>query len=664
MLRYVVFVKVESKVSQQNIDQRVTLPPPACLLPIVHPGAMCSPVQPITNLAIWGLSDSDYPYKGYVAVDLGFPDKSNSATETVSVLALICPVPKSPDPVPVIIGTNSKKLRSLLDHCVELDEIDGAYSLRILAHTPGQADSLNNLPMGVVGQVKWQGPGPHAIPPGGTHYAICRVEQQLPTEKNILMVEVNDITNLPEGVLVSPVVLTHSAMDVNNFTLMLRNESRKETALPTGTVLAQIYLVDTVTELKKDYSPKGSIDPKLFSFGDSPIPEAWKMRLAMKLSERADVFSLDEWDVGLAKDVTHHIRLRDPRPFRERSHRIAPADIEDVRRHLQELLAARIIKESRSPYASPIVIVRKKNGKVRMCIDYRVLNSRTIPDQYTLPCIDDALDCLTGSKWFCILDLRSGYYQVEMSEADKEKTPFICPLGFFQFERLPQGITGVPATFQWLMERAVGDMNMIRVLVYLDDLIVFGKTLEEHEERLLKVLDQLKECGLKVSIDKCQFCQPQLKFLGHIVSASGVATDPEKVSAVTRWKKPTDLKSLRSFLEFCGYFRWFIENYSAVVCRLTGLTKGYPPTQQKRKVAVKVKTDSYFKVSEPFSDRWTSACDDAFNQIIYKLTHAPVLAFADPTKPYILHVDASLNGLGAVLNQQHPEGLRAVTFAS
>lgn len=119
---------------------------------------------------------------------------------------------------------------------------------------------------------------------------------------------------------------------------------------------------------------------------------------------------------------------------------------------------------------------------------------------------------------------------MEMSEADKEKTAFICPLGFFQFERMPQGITGAPATFQRLMEKAVRDMNLIQVLMYLDDLIVFGRTLEEHEERLLKVLDQLEECGLKVSIDKCQFCQPQVKFLGHIISASGMATDPEKVS--------------------------------------------------------------------------------------------------------------------------------------
>lgn len=297
-----------------------------------------------------------------------------------------------------------------------------------------------------------------------------------------------------------------------------------------------------------------------------------------------------------------------------------------------------------------------------MCIDYRLLNSRTIPDQYTMPRIDDVLDCLTGSKWFSVLDLRSGYYQVEMSEEHKEKTAFLCPLGFFQFERMPQGITGAPATFQRLMEKAVGDMNLLQVLVYLDDLIVFGKTLEEHEQRLLKVLDRLEEFGLKLSIDKCLLCQPQVKFLGHIVSASGVATDSEKVSAVTHWKKPVDLKSLQSFLGFCGYYRRFIQNYSAIVRPLTELTKGYPPTQQKKKDVSK--KNNYFKVSEPFGSRWTPACDDAFHLIIEKLTNAPVLAFADPTRPYVLLVDASLNGLGAVLNQEYPEGLRPVAFAS
>uniref|UniRef100_A0A3B3RJL8 ribonuclease H n=1 Tax=Paramormyrops kingsleyae TaxID=1676925 RepID=A0A3B3RJL8_9TELE len=227
---------------------------------------------------------------------------------------------------------------------------------------------------------------------------------------------------------------------------------------------------------------------------------------------------------------------------------------------------------------------------------------------------------------------------------------------------MPQGITGAQATFQRLMEKAVGDMHLLQVIVYLDDIIVFGRTLEEHEERLLKVLDRLKEYGLKVSLDKCQLCQPQVKYVGHIVSAAGISTDPEKVSAVREWKMPTDLRSLRASLGFCGYYRRFIKNYSAIVRPLTELTKGYPPVRKGRKV--KQDQKHYFREAEPFGERWDAECTKAFRNIIDCLTHAPVLAFADPWKPYVLHVDASLNGIGAVLNQEYPEGLRPVAFAS
>ncbi len=173
-----------------------------------------------------------------------------------------------------------------------------------------------------------------------------------------------------------------------------------------------------------------------------------------------------------------------------------------------------------------------------------------------------------------------------MSEKDKEKTAFICPLGFYQFEQMPQGVTGAPATFQRLMEATVGDMNLLQCLVYLDDLIVFGKTLEEHEERLLKVLDRLEESGLKISLEKCQFCQAQVKYVGHIVSAEGISTDPEKVRAILNWKKPTNLKSARSFLGFCGYYRRFIANYSSIVRPLTELTKGYLQLKRKGKLVL------------------------------------------------------------------------------
>lgn len=628
------------------------------------------PIHPVSGLAVWGLSDSSYPYIGYVVVNIEFLEKTTGGSESLSVLALICPGPTSPDQTAVIIGTNASLFTRLAQLCKESTGTDIAHTLGIkiepTLEKDGPSCSTATIPFDLddaVGYVKWPGPEPLSLSPRGEWCAKCEVEMKEPLVKAVLMIDASSVTSIPAGVLVQTVIVPSEAMEKSQLLVPLQNESMKEVTIPVGKVLGHLYLADPVSPSSVSETVDEMIDPKLFNFGDSSIPAEWRERLQQGLSKRTKVFSLHEWDVGHAKGVEHNIRLSDSRPFRERSRRLAPADIDDVRKHLQDLLTVGIIKESRSPYASPIVIARKKNGAVRMCIDYRTLNARTVPDQYTTPRIDDALDCLAGSQWFSVLDLRSGYYQIDMAEADKEKTAFICPLGFFQFERMPQGVTGAPATFQRLMERVVGDMNLLQVLVYLDDLIVFGRTLEEHEERLMKVLDRLEEAGLKVSIDKCHFCQNRVKYVGHLVSKDGIATDPDKIEAVISWPQPSDLKSLRSFLGFCGYYRRFIANYSSIVKPLTELTKGYAPTQQGKK-AGKEKSMTYFKESEPFGDRWDESCTSAFKQIIHCLTHAPVLAFADPSKPYILHVDASLKGLGAVLYQEHPEGLRPVAFAN
>ena len=626
------------------------------------------PLQPISRLAIWGLADSEYPYRGYVVTEMEFPEEMAGVKGPVTVLALVCPEPQHGQQAPVIVGTNAFLFHRLWDIAKETGSQHKVHSMRLQA-VYKQIQSQANLPQRTaeeetIGQVKWQGPGPLLIAPGEKVYAICKVEKQSVSGNNIILID-NPVTQqLPAGVMIQPGVLPDTSIDANHFTVLLHNETQKPTSIQVGTVLAEMYAVDTVVSPCSSDTVSDPLNPELFDFGNSPVPENWKERLRQELAARRDVFSVHEWDVGLAAGVEHQIRLSDTTPFRERSRRLAPADVDDVRRHIQQLLTAGIVKESRSPYASPIVVVRKKNGSIRMCVDYRTLNRRTIPDQYTTPRIDDALDCLTGSKWFSVLDLRSGYYQIAMSEQDKEKTAFICPVGFYQFERMPQGITGAPATFQRLMEKAVGDMHLLQVIVYLDDIIVFGKTLEEHEHRLLKVLDRLQEVGLKVSLDKCQFCQPKVKYVGHIVSEAGIATDPEKVEVVKHWKEPTDLKSLRSFLGFCGYYRRFIANYSHIVRPLTELTKGYPPTQKGRKTQIIDSTKTYLKTSEPFGERWDQSCRDAFKKVIDHLINAPVLAFADPAKPYILHIDASTSGLGAVLNQEHPEGLRPVAFAS
>lgn len=625
----------------------------------------------VTGLAIWGLSESEssYPYKGYIQIELELPKKSKShKVQSVSVLALVCPDPRCSETIPVLIGTNVRGVQPFESRTTK-EDLENIKSLNIHVqeknHLPIPAGMTikgnKDLP---VAEVKWAGPGPLRIPPGTEYIAICKVKETQVIRDSILIIERARSPTLPSSVLVQPTVLFSKMLDSNNFLVLLRNESLKQTAIPMGTVIAHLHVADVVTDASNpNVESVPAMDPSLFDFSESPISKEWKERLSQKISRHSPVFSVEEWDVGLAKGVEHHIRLNDNTPFRERSRRIAPADLDDLRRHLQGLLAAGIIKESRSPYASPIVLARKKNGQLRMCIDYRTLNRRTIPDQYTVPRIDDALDCLSGSKWFSVLDLRSGYYQIPMAEEDKDKTAFICPLGFFQFERMPQGITGAPATFQRLMEKAVGDMHMLEVIVYLDDLIVFGTTLEEHEQRLLKVLARLEEAGLKLSLDKCQFCRSRVTYVGHIVSEHGIATDPSKVDAVTRWKTPTDLPSLQSFLGFCGYYRRFIKNFSIIVRPLTELCKGYPPTQKKHK-STSASDKTYYKVNEPFGDRWDQACSEAFKKIIHCLTNAPVLAFADPLKPYILHIDASFQGLGAVLNQEYPEGLRPVAFAS
>lgn len=381
-----------------------------------------------------------------------------------------------------------------------------------------------------------------------------------------------------------------------------------------------------------------------------------------KLNTFSDVFSHHDLDYGHATKVEHSIKLKDETPFKQRPRPIHPQDYDAVRRHLQSLLEAGIIRESQSPFVSPIVVVKKKNGDVRLCVDYRRLNMQTVKDAYALPNLEESFSALSGSQWFSVMDLKSGYYQIEMTESDKAKTAFVCPLGFWEWNRMPQGITNAPSTFQRLMEKCMGDINLREVLVFLDDIIVFSKTLEEHEARLTKVLSRLRENGLKLSPEKCRFFQTSVRYLGHIVSRSGVETDPQKTEALKTWPRPQTLKDLRSFLGFSGYYRRFVEGYSKIVKPLTNLTAGYPPARKGAKISTLAA--KYYNPKEPYGERWTQACQDAFEQIIEKLTSAPVLGFADPKLPYIVHTDASTTGLGAALYQEQDGQTRVIAYAS
>ena len=254
------------------------------------------------------------------------------------------------------------------------------------------------------------------------------------------------------------------------------------------------------------------------------------------LKEYQHLFTLNLKELGKTSLVQHDIQLSDKTPFKERYRRIPPHQYEEVRKHLQEMLDIGAICRSTSPWASPVVLVCKKDGSLQFCIDLRRLNNQTIKDAQSLPRIEDSLDCLDGATIFTSLDLQSGYWQVEMTEASKPLTAFtVGPLGFYECVQMPFGLTNAPATFQHLMESCLGEMHLKWCIIYLDDIIVFSKTPEEHIERLRGVFEKLSAAGLRLKLSKCEFFKSQVTYLGHIVSKNGIETDPKKIDAIKKW---------------------------------------------------------------------------------------------------------------------------------
>jgi hypothetical protein len=311
-----------------------------------------------------------------------------------------------------------------------------------------------------------------------------------------------------------------------------------------------------------------------------------------------------------------------------------------------------VIRRSHSPFSSNIVLVKKSDGKLRFCIDLRQLNNRTIKDSYALPRIDETLDTLSGAKWFSTLDLKSAYWQVELREEDKCKTAFtVGPLGFYECTRMPFGLTNAPATFQRLMETCMGDIYLAFCLIYLDDIIVFTKSYEDHLERLDAVFTRLVETGLKLKPSKCFLFKRKIKCLGHIVSEEGIETDPAKIETVKNWPVPRNVKDVRRFLGFVGYYRRFIKGFACIARPLHDLLQGSSGPKNKKP-----------KNKIPFV--WGSVHDTAFQQLVDACCSAPVLGYADYSCPFRVHTDASLDGLGAVLYQVQDGVDRVICYAS
>jgi hypothetical protein len=284
-----------------------------------------------------------------------------------------------------------------------------------------------------------------------------------------------------------------------------------------------------------------------------------------------DVFSHSEYDLGCTAMVQHRINTEGNRPVRQPLRR--QPMLQAIDEQLDLMQTQGIIQPCQSEWSSNIVMVRKKDGTMRFCIDYRQLNDRTVKDVYPLPRIDDCLDTLAGSAWFSTVDLKSGYHQVAMHPDDAHKTAFITRRGAFSFRVMPIGLCNAPVTFQRLMDVILAGVSFEACLVYLDDIIVFSKDIATHLERLEMLFERLRRANLKIKPSKCQFLRSSVDFLGYVVSSQGIETDPRKIDAVKNWPVPKRLKEVRSFVGLCGYYRRFVDRFSEVAAPLHSLTK-------------------------------------------------------------------------------------------
>ena len=466
---------------------------------------------------------------------------------------------------------------------------------------------------------------------------------------------------LPSGLLLVPTLLQGG-----NSYVRIANLTGDHITLTNKTPVAVLHAVDNVetnTDVqvqvtsqevfvnRQTQSPSPvipNIEAKLQPLQGTPQQNQAVLQL---LSQYPNAVSMDDMDMGYTRAELHRLPLTDPTPQAQPYRPIPPKDFQEVRNHIRDLLAKGIVVPSHSPYAAPVVVVRKKDGSIRLCVDYRRLNNKTTKDSYPLPRIQESFDSLVGAEFFSTLDLASGYHQIAMAPEDQHKTAFVTPFGLHEFTRMPFGLTGAPATFQRLMNGVMSDFLFNFLLVYLDDLLVYSKTFQEHLEHLEKVLAKLSDTGLKLNLEKCQLLRKEVTYLGHTISAKGVSCQQEKTEAVRDWPRPTTTKELRSFLGFAGYYRRFVKDYAKIAGPLHNLANHQPTKKSRRPVVI--------------TSLWSEAHQQAFDTLKNALTGADVLAFADFSKPFILETDASHEGLGAILSQKQPDGkTRVIAYAS
>ena len=361
------------------------------------------------------------------------------------------------------------------------------------------------------------------------------------------------------------------------------------------------------------------------------------------LMKSTDVFALNDSELGCTDVVSHNIDTGDKLPVKQPPYRAPMIYREKIAEMVMEMQERGIVQPSMSPWASPVILVPKKDGSLRFCVDFRKLNALTKKDVYPLPRVDDILDTLGDAKYFSTLDLASGYWKIPLDAESRPKTAFTTHQGLFEFVRMPFGLCNAPATFQRAMQSVLAGLEWRDCFVYIDDILVVSRTFEEHLRHLEQIFDRLRNANLRLKPKKCSFLCNKVTYLGHVISVEGVCPDPEKTEKVRSFPVPRDVTQVRQFIGLASYYRRFVPKFAQIASPLHAL----------------LKKDNTFQ--------WSVECSSAFQQLKDLLTSSPVLVFPKfgPGCEFILETDASYVGLGAVLSQQQEDGsVHPIAYAS
>ena len=458
---------------------------------------------------------------------------------------------------------------------------------------------------------------------------INRIKPELESNKNLI--SKNSDSNDSNISQISSNNSKSNLVKLNNLLTDIHSYIINSLVLEDGESHVILNVVDITTEVEHQQPMKYR------TFSDIENPIARKL-----VQQYSDIF-VNELPSGLPphRSVEFGIELEpNSKPPSQAPYKMSGHELSELSKIIQELLEKKLIRPSESPYGAPVVLIRKKDGSYRLCLDYRKLNEITIKNAYGLPRIDEMFDRLAGAKIYTQLDCQSGYWQMRVKESDISKTAFRSRVGHYEWMVMPQGVTNGPATFSALMQNIFSDIIDKYFISYLDDMLIYSKNQDQHIEHCKSVFNILRKHKIYCQLAKCKFFTNEVNFLGHVINQNGVQMQLDKIKSILNWSIPKTVKQLRGFLGLTGYYRKFIKGYSIITAPLTNALRGKIQYQ------------------------WNEQCQLVFDKLKQLVSTKPILIMPDDSKEYIIACDACKYGVGAVLQQNHGNGLQPIAYFS